>query len=104
MNLERVNILEPQPVRRPAEMTAELRDRMDVGSLRRRREIADRHVLDHAAAQRAHLGHLGLSCPEKGGCDGHILSDRGLQPAILAAHAASAASFNPPGTEIVTTA
>jgi putative transposase len=30
---------------------------MNVGSLRRRREIADRHVLDHAAAQRAGLGH-----------------------------------------------
>jgi hypothetical protein len=28
--------------------------------LSRRRKIADRHVLDHAAAQRAHLGHLGL--------------------------------------------
>src|SRR4051794_33333646 len=30
---------------------------MHVGSLRCRRQIADRHVLDHAATQRAHLGH-----------------------------------------------
>jgi hypothetical protein len=28
--------------------------------LRRWRQIANRHVLDHAAAQRAHLGHRGL--------------------------------------------
>ncbi|TSD82734.1 transposase [Mycobacterium sp. KBS0706] len=33
---------------------------MDVGSLRRRRQIADRHVLDHATAQRAQLGHRSL--------------------------------------------
>jgi hypothetical protein len=30
---------------------------MDVGSLCRRREIADRHIFDHAATQRAGLGH-----------------------------------------------
>jgi hypothetical protein len=28
--------------------------------LRANLQIADRHVLDHAAAQRAHLGHRGL--------------------------------------------
>jgi hypothetical protein len=31
---------------------------VNVGPLRCRRQIADRHVLDHATAQRAHLGHL----------------------------------------------
>ena len=49
--------LQRQPVRRSAEEPAELRHRMHVGSLRRRREVADRHVLDHAAAKRAGLGH-----------------------------------------------
>jgi hypothetical protein len=33
-----------------------------VGLLCRRGQIADRHVLDHPAAQRAHLGHLKSSC------------------------------------------
>jgi len=50
---------------------AELRNRVDVGSLRRRRQIADRHVLDHAATHRAYLGHLKL------------LSESGLQHPIL---------------------
>ena len=34
---------------------------MDVGSLGRRRQVADRHVLDHPAAERAYIGHLGVS-------------------------------------------
>src|SRR6516164_6934079 len=37
-------------------------DGVEVGSLRRRRQIADRHVLDHAPTERAHLGHRGISC------------------------------------------
>jgi hypothetical protein len=45
-----------------AEMPAKLGDGADVGSLRRRRQIADRHVLDHASAQRAHRGHRVTSC------------------------------------------
>jgi hypothetical protein len=42
-----------QPVRRAAKILTELRHRVDVRSLRRRRQIADRHVLDHAATKRA---------------------------------------------------
>lgn len=34
MNLEGVNVLEPESVRRAAEMAAEFRDGVDVGSLR----------------------------------------------------------------------
>src|SRR6516164_5028959 len=49
---------------------------MKVGSLLRRRQIADRHVLDHAATQRAYLGHRGLSCPEGWASRTAILSDR----------------------------
>ena len=54
------HLLQPQPVRRAAEMPAELGDRIEVGLLRRRREIADHHVLDHAPAQRADLSHRRL--------------------------------------------
>ena len=39
------------------------------------REIADGHVLDHATAQRADLGHLKTSCLRVG-CDTQILSDK----------------------------
>src|SRR5271165_6591640 len=38
-------------------LSAELRNRADVGSLGRRRHVPDRHILDHAAAKRAQLGH-----------------------------------------------
>src|SRR5437870_5771817 len=41
-------------------MTAELGDCIEVGLLRRRRQIADHHVVDHAPAQRADLGHRKL--------------------------------------------
>jgi hypothetical protein len=58
MHLKGTNLLRAKPVGRPAEMTGKLRHRMNVGSLRRRRQIADRHVLDHAPTQRAHLSHI----------------------------------------------
>jgi len=58
MHLEGADIFQFQPVRRPAKIAAELRNRADVGSLRRRRQIADGHVFDHAAAKRAQIGHL----------------------------------------------
>src|SRR5258707_8165344 len=62
MNLEGADVFQFQPIRRFAEIAAELRNRTDVGSLRRRRQITDGHVLDHATAQRAHCGHLETSC------------------------------------------
>src|SRR5215510_1241406 len=40
-------------VRRTAKEEGEVPDRADVGCLGLRRELADRHVLDHAPAQRA---------------------------------------------------
>ena len=58
MHLERADILKPQPVRRAAEITAELRHRMQIGSLGGRRQVAERHVVDHAATKGAHR--LGL--------------------------------------------
>ena len=56
--LDEVIKREPMPIRRAAEIPAELCHRMHVGSLRRRRQIADGHVFDHAAAKRAQIGHL----------------------------------------------
>ena len=53
-----VYALKAKPFVRAAEILVELRDGMDIGSLRRRRQIADRHVLDHPQPQGAHLGHL----------------------------------------------
>src|SRR5271170_5811072 len=40
-------------------MPAELSDRVDVGLLGCRREVADRHVFDHALAKRARRSHRG---------------------------------------------
>ena len=53
-NLEGTDILDIQAIRRTAKIAAELGHRMKVGSLRGRRQIAHRHVFDHAAAQGAH--------------------------------------------------
>src|ERR1700704_140154 len=92
MHLKCANVLQLQFVRGPPEIAAELRNRADVGSLRRWREIADGHVLDHAAAQRAHLGHLEISCLGAG-CNTRS-SQTGGQLSDLAARAAIAASFN----------
>src|SRR3954453_4275257 len=55
MHLEGADVVQLQPVRRSAEIAAELRNRADVGSLRRRRQIAHGHVFDHAAAKRAQI-------------------------------------------------
>src|SRR6516162_5073170 len=62
MHLILSHLLQPEPMRRMAKITAEPADGVEVGSLRRRRQIADRHVLDHAATERARLGHRGISC------------------------------------------
>src|ERR1700736_267535 len=94
MHLECANVLQLQFVRRPPEIAAELRNRADIGSLRRWREIADGHVLDHTATQRAHLGHLKPSFQEVG-CNTQS-SQTGGQSHDLATPAAIAASFNPP--------
>src|ERR1700682_1028308 len=94
MHLESANVLQLQFVRGSTEIAAELRNRADVGSLCRWRKIADGHVLDHAVAQRAHLGHLEISCLGAG-CNTRS-SQTGGQLSDLAARAAIAASFNPP--------
>src|SRR5215475_5062736 len=59
MQLIASQVLRARLVRRAAEEDAEVPDGADVGCLRLLRELADRHVLDHAPAQRADglLGH-----------------------------------------------
>src|SRR5271168_163118 len=74
VHLVRAHLRQAQPVR-PLKILAELRDRMHGTSLRRRRQIADPHVLNHAATQRAHLGHLGNLLSQDWASTTTILSD-----------------------------
>src|SRR5262249_53441493 len=62
MNLEGVHIFQAETIRRAAKIPTELRYRVEVRLLRRRRQITDRHVLDHAAAKRVDLSHWKTSC------------------------------------------
>ena len=57
VDLVGADFLQPEPVGRPVEMAGEFGDRVHVAALRHRRQVAHLHVLDHAAAQRGHLGH-----------------------------------------------
>src|SRR5436190_17507878 len=76
MNLEGVDIFQAETIRTAAKIPAELRYRAEVRLLRRRRQIADRHVLDHAAAKRADLSHRKTSCLKGWALTPTILSDR----------------------------
>ncbi len=49
-----------QPIGRTIEISAEPRDCIEIRLLRRPRQIADRHVFNHALAKRADRSHLGL--------------------------------------------
>src|SRR6266481_8368264 len=76
MNLEGVDIFQAETIRTAAKIPAELRYRAEVRLLRRRGQIADRHVLDHAAAKRADLSHRKTSCLKGWALTPTILSDR----------------------------
>jgi hypothetical protein len=54
------HLLKAQPLRGTPEIPAELGDGIEVGLLRRRREIADHHVVDHPPTQRAEFSHRKL--------------------------------------------
>ena len=84
IHLVSADVLDAEPVRRFSKMAAEFSDRMDVRLLRRRREVADRHVFDHALAKRLVVA-IEASCPERGRCDDHILSDTGFHRSDLPA-------------------
>jgi IS5 family transposase len=75
MKLIGSDILDAETIWRCSKMPAELSDRVDVGLLGRLREVADRHVFDHALAKWARRSHRGPPVVRGGGCDDHILSD-----------------------------
>jgi hypothetical protein len=62
LNLERVDIFQAETIRGATKIATELQYRIEVRLLGRWRQIADRHVLDHAAAKRADLSHRKTSC------------------------------------------
>lgn len=57
MNVEGTDILQVEAVWKTTEISAQLRYGVEVGLLRRWHQIADRHVLNHAAAKWADLSH-----------------------------------------------
>ncbi|MGZ2386074.1 hypothetical protein ACVIDN_007498 [Rhizobium brockwellii] len=57
---ERAQVFQSKAVWRTPEIARELGHRMQIRSLRCWRKIADRHVIDHAPAQRAYLCHRHL--------------------------------------------
>src|SRR5438034_9706745 len=100
MNLEGVGIVQSETIRRAAKIPAELRYRVEVRLLRRRRQIADRHVLDHAAAKRADLSHRKTSCLKGWAFENPQSSQTGGDYCDRSLTAASAASFNRPRVTI----
>src|SRR5499433_718088 len=94
MNLKRVDIFQAKTIRGAPKMPTELRY-IEVRLLRRRRQIADRHVLDHAAAKRADLSHRKTSCLRAGAAKNPRSSQTGGNYCDRPLTAAPAASFNP---------
>src|SRR5215475_11830417 len=99
MQLIATDIFHAEPIWWTIEMTAELRDRINVGLLRRARQIADRHVLDHAPAKRAHRSHRKLLSREEGCEEPHPLRQETSRSAALPSRRChyyrAAGSFNP---------
>src|SRR6516165_5859271 len=94
MNLKRVDIFQGKTIRGATKIPTELRYRIEVRLLRRRRQIADRHVLDHAAAKRADLSHRKTSCLKGGAAKNPRSSQTGGNYCDRPLTAAPAASFN----------
>jgi hypothetical protein len=93
MNLEGVDIFQAYTISGTTKMPAELALRYRL--LRRRRQIADRHVLDHAAAKRADLSHRKTSCLKGWAAKNPRSSQTGGGYCDRPSTAAPAASFNP---------
>src|ERR1035438_421144 len=68
MKLIATHVFEARRVGRAAEEGSEVLDPLHVVMLGLRRELADRHVFDHALPQRAYglIGHEGCSCLDEG--------------------------------------
>src|SRR5215472_3887382 len=94
MKLKRVDIFQAETIRGATKIPTELRYRIEVRLLRRRRQIADRHVLDHAAAKRADLSHRKTSCLKGWASKNPRSSQTGGDCCYRPSTAAPAASFN----------
>src|SRR5215471_19295805 len=94
MNLKRMDIFQAKTIRGATKIPTELRYRIEVRLLRRRRQIAARHVLDHAAAKRADLSHRKTSCLRGGVAKNPRSSQTGGNYCDRPLPAAPAASFN----------
>jgi hypothetical protein len=92
--MEGVDIFQAKTIRRATKIPAELRYGVEV-RLRCRRQIADRHVLDHAAAKRADLSHRKTSCLKGWASESPQSSQTGGGRRDRSLTAAQAASFNP---------
>src|SRR5664280_2632388 len=68
MKLIAAHVFEARGIGRAAEESSEVLDPLHVVMLGLRRELADRHVFDHAPPQRAYglIGHEGCSCLDEG--------------------------------------
>src|ERR1700744_3217881 len=68
MKLIAAHVFEARGIGRAAEESSEVLDPLHVVMLGLRRELADRHVFDHALPQRAYglIGHEGCSCLDRG--------------------------------------
>src|ERR1035441_6043367 len=68
MKLIAAHVFEARGIGRAAEESSEVLDPLHVVMLGLRRELADRHVFDHASPQRAYglIGHEGCSCLGEG--------------------------------------
>src|SRR6476660_9207847 len=91
MKLIAAYVFEARGIGRAAEESSEVLDPLHVVMLGLRRELADRHVFDHALPQWAYglIGHEGRSCLD-GGCE-PLISDRTLCRAIALAVSPAAA-------------
>src|SRR5712671_4613541 len=98
MKLKRVDIFQAKTIRGATKIPTELRYRIEVRLLRRRRQIADRHVLDHAAAKRADLSHRKTSCLKRWVAKNPRSSQTGGDCCDCPLTAAPAASFNLEGS------
>ena len=94
MKLIAAHVFEARGIGRAAEESSEMLDPLHVVMLGLRRELADRHVFDHAPPQRAYglTGHEGCSCLGEG-CRPARSQDRTPRSAIVLAVSPAAAPY-----------
>src|ERR1035441_8198115 len=97
MKLIAAHVFEARGIGRAAEESGEVLDPLHVVMLGLRRELADRHVFDHASPQRAYglIGHEGCSCLGEG-CE-PLISRQDARGAIVLAVSPAAANYRASG-------